>query len=221
VRAGLKVPPQAIGLALAASIYPPAVAAIIAIGRGAQVRTRVLVFVLAAAGITYASGVLMLFALSGLGATGPLHYTPSASLELALGVVLIAFALHLRRRPRKPPSESSTKLERRLQSHRLAFALGLTLYVLPSPIYVAAVKSVADADFSTGHALLALAITVAVMLWLVELPMLALVVVPARAASVLERVNLWFARRGRLLVVLLCAGAGVYLSVKGLLALLS
>ncbi len=213
------MPPEAIALALAASIYPPAVAAIIALGRGAQVRTRVLAFVLAAAAITYAAGVLMLFVLAGLGATGPLHYTPSAALELALGVVLIAFAVRLKRKPPKP--QAPPKFERYLQSHRLAFALGLTLYLLPSPIYVAAVKSVADADYSTSHELLSLAITVATMLWLIELPMLMLLAVPDRAASVLERTNRWFARRGRLLGVLLCAGAGVFLVVTGLAALVS
>ena len=127
------MPPEAIALALAASIYPPAVAAVIALGRGAQVRTRVLAFVLAAASVTYAAGVLMLFVLAGLGATGPLHYTPSAALELALGVVLIAFAVHLQRKP--PKTQASPKFERYLRSHRLAFALGLTLYLLPSPIY--------------------------------------------------------------------------------------
>jgi Kef-type K+ transport system membrane component KefB len=214
------VPPETIALALAASIYPPAVAAIIALGRGAHVRTRVLVFVLAAASVTYVAGVLMLFVLVGIGATGPLHYTPSASLELALGLVLIAFAIHLQR---KPPTtrRSGSKVERYLRSPRLAFVLGLTLYLLPSPIYVAAVKTVADADFSTGHELLALAITVVVMLWLIELPMVMLLAMPARAALVLDRTNRWFSRRGRLLAVLLCAAAGVYLVVKAAAALAS
>jgi len=213
------VPPETIALALAASIYPPAVAAIIALGRGARVRARVIVFVLAAAGITYATGVLMLSVLVGLGATGPLHYTPSASLELGLGIVLIAFSVHLWRRP--PRTSSPSKVERYLRSTRLAFVLGMTLYVLPSPIYVAAVKTLADANFSTGHQLVALAFTVAVMLWLIELPMAMLLAMPGRAALVLERTNRWFARRGRLLAVLLCAGAGVYLAVKAALALTS
>jgi hypothetical protein len=35
------------------------------------------------------------------------------------------------------------------------------------------------------------------MLWLVELPMLMLLVVPDRATSTLERINAWFARNGR------------------------
>ena len=41
------MPTQALALALAASIYPPAVAAVIALGRGSEVRSRVFAFVFA------------------------------------------------------------------------------------------------------------------------------------------------------------------------------
>jgi hypothetical protein len=216
------MPSQALALAFAASTYPPAVAAVIALGRGSQVRSRVFAFVLAATTVTYASGALMLFVLDDLGASGPDHRTPSAALSLALGVLLIALAARLRRKradPAKPGGPS--KIERYLQSRRLAFVLGLTLYVLPSPIYIGAVKAVADAKLSTSSKLLALAATVAVMLWLIELPMLMLFLIPNRASNALERINVWFTQHGRLLAVLACFGAGAYLTVKGLVDLIS
>src|SRR5579871_1048899 len=112
------MPPQTIALAFAASIYPPALVAVIALGRGTQVRSRVLAFVAAAVMVTYGTGVLVLFVLKDVGATG-LHYTPSASVDLVLGVLLLGFALRLgrpRATPVKPNGES--KLERRLQSRR-------------------------------------------------------------------------------------------------------
>ena len=59
------------------------------------------------------------------------------------------------------------------------------------------------------------------MLWLIELPLLMLLVVPARAASVLEHVNLWFARNGRALAIAASLAAGGYLLVMGLSGLLS
>ena len=107
--------------------------------------------------------------------------------DLVLGVALIGLAIYLRRkRPdasaAKTPSGPS-KIERYLESRRLAFVLGLTLYVLPSPIYVAAVKTIADAQLSTSSELLSLAATVAVMLWLIEVPMLMLLAVPDRASG--------------------------------------
>jgi hypothetical protein len=213
------MPPQTIALAFAASIYPPAVAAVIALGRGTQVRSRVLAFVMAAIAVTYGTGVLVLFVLKDVGATG-LHYTPSAALDLALGVLLLGVAVRLRR-PRAPRSKADgeSKLERRLQSRRLAFVLGLTLYALPSPIYVGAVKTIADAQLSTGSQLLVLAVTLAVMLWLIELPMLLLLIVPERAGKALEQINAWFIQNGRRLAMLACVGAGLYLIAKGLVGL--
>jgi hypothetical protein len=209
-------------LALAASIYPPAVLAVIALGRGSQVRSRVLAFVLAAALITYVVGTIVLFLLDEVGATGPHHLTPSAALDLGFGVLLLGFAVYLHRK--QPPPEKpkgTSKIDRYLQSTRLAFVLGITLYVLPSPIYIAAVKEISDAKLSTGGKLLGLLATMAVMLWLIELPMLALLLFPARASDSLEQINAWFTRRGRLLAVLACAAAGVYLIIKGLVNLIS
>jgi hypothetical protein len=215
------LPSQALALALAASIYPPAVAAVIALGQGSHVRARVFVFVLASALTTYAMGTLLLFVLVDLGATGPQHRTPSAALDLALGVVLLFLAVRLRRQQPDPAKPSASRIERYLQSSRLVFVLGVTLYILPSPIYIGAVKSIADAKLSTSSELLALAATVAVMLWLIELPMLMLLAFPDRAVRTLEGINLWFTRNGRLLAVIVSAAAGVYLAVKGLVDLIN
>jgi hypothetical protein len=221
------MPAQALELALAASIYPPAVVAVIALGRGEQLKSRVVLFVLGALIVTYVLGVLMLFVLDELGATGPHHWTPSGAFEVLLGVTLIGLAAYLRRkRPdgtdttdASTPSEPS-KIERYLESRRLAFVLGVTLYVLPSPIYIAAVKTIADAQLSTSDELLALVATVAVMLWLIEVPMLMLLAMPERASGLLERTNLWFGEHGRLLAVLVSAGVGAYLIIKGLVDLI-
>jgi hypothetical protein len=220
------MPAQALELALAASIYPPALLAIIALGRGPQLKSRVFVFVLGALLVTYALGVLMLVVLDELGATGPDHWAPSSAFDLLLGVVLIGVAVYLRRkRPDAPDSTDPTdpatqsepsKIARYLESRRLAFVLGLTLYVLPSPIYIAAAKTIADAQLAKGSELLALAVTVAVMLWLIEVPMLMLLAVPERAADVLERTNLWFIQHRRQIGWIVSAGVGAYLIVKGL-----
>jgi hypothetical protein len=234
------MPSQALALALAASIYPPAVAAVIALGRGAQVRSRVFAFVLAAALTTYAMGIVILLVLIELGATGSVKWTPSAAVDLALGIALLLLALRLRRQgvsaaaektagaadtragdsaPGEDPAPS--KIERYLQSRRLAFVLGITLYVLPSPIYIGAVKAIADAKLSTANEVLALVAVVAVMLWMIELPMVMLLAIPTRASATLEGINLWFARNGRLLAVFAAVGTGLYLAIRGLAGLLN
>jgi hypothetical protein len=219
------MPAQALELALAASIYPPALLAVIALGRGEQLRSRVFVFVLGALLVTYAIGVLMLLVLDELGATGPNHWAPSAALDLVLGVALLGLAVHLRRKPLSPADpakqDEPSKIARYLESRRLAFVLGVTLYVLPSPIYIAAVKTLADAGLAKSSELLSLLVTVAVMLWLIELPMLMLLAFPDRAAGVLERTNRWFTDHRRQLGVAISAGVGLYLAVKGLVGLLT
>jgi hypothetical protein len=218
------MPAQALELALAASIYPPALLAVIALGRGEQLKSRVFVFVLGALLVTYALGVLMLVVLDEVGATGPHHWAPSAALDLALGVALLGLAVHLQRKPLGPtdPADPAapSKIARYLESRRLAFVLGVTLYVLPSPIYIAAVKTLADAHLAKSGELVALLVTVAVMLWLIELPMLMLLAFPDRAAGLLERSNRWFTDHRRQLGVAISAGVGLYLIVKGLAGLL-
>ncbi len=215
------MPPQAFALALGASIYPPALAAVIALSRGEHFRSRIFAFVLAAILVTYSIGVVLLLVLVQLGTVDPLQRSPSATVDLVLAAVLVAAAIVLRRkRPKPSEPDRESKIDRYLKSRRLAFALGVALYVLPSPIYVAAVKTIADTQLPTSRQLLTLAAAVVVMLWLVELPMLMLVLAPARATSLLESTNLWFARHGRQLAVVLCLAAAAYLAVKGLVDLL-
>jgi Sap, sulfolipid-1-addressing protein len=112
-----------------------------------------------------------------------------------------------------------SKMARYLHSRRLAFALGFVLYVLPSPIYIGAVKAIADATSSTESELTWLLVAVAVMLWTIELPMLMLLVVPDRAAGTLERVNLWFAARGRSVAIAAALAVGGYLILRGIVQL--
>jgi hypothetical protein len=219
------LPSQALALAVAASIYPPAVAAVIALGRGQQVRSRVFAFVLAAFLVTYATGTAMLFLLEELGATATASRSAGAAIELVLGVLLVALAVRLqRKRPRADAGPQapggSSRIDRYLKSRRLAFALGIVLYVVPSPIYVGAAKAIADASLSTSRELLDLAVTVAVMLWLIEIPMLLLLIAPRGAGRTLDETHRWFARNGRTVAILASAAAGAYLAIDGLVDLI-
>jgi hypothetical protein len=220
------LPSQALAFAFAASIYPPAVAAVIALGHGQHLRSRVLAFVLAAFLATYAMGTVMLFLLEELGATTTTSRSASAAIELVLGVLLIALAVRLESKrpdlnadPEAPRGPS--KIDRYLQSRRLAFVLGITLYIIPSPIYIGAAKAIADANLSTSSELLDLAVTVAVMLWLIEVPMMLLLIAPGHAERALAETNRWFARNGRTVAIVASAAAGVYLAIKGLVDLVN
>jgi len=216
------VPSEAVSLALAASIYPPALAAVIALGRGTDVRLRVLLLVSAALLTVFLTGVLMLLLFEELGATSQQQRTISSSLYIAGGVALLWLARRLRHPgPAKPKKETGTsKTERYLESRRLVLALGVILYVVPSPIYVGAVKAIADAKASTAQELVYLAVVVLIMLWMIEIPMLALLAFPRRASAGLESINDWFAHHGRLVGTIAAAVAGVYLIVVGLIEII-
>jgi Sap, sulfolipid-1-addressing protein len=218
------MPSEAVSLALAASVYPPALAAVIAIGRGKQVRLRVVLFVLAAYLTAFAIGVLLLVVFVDAGATGGLVSTPSAGVYLLAGAALLGLGGWLARGrarlDRRHAGRGPSRVERYLQSWRGVLALGVTLYVVPSPIFVGATKSIADTNASTPRELAYLAATIVIMLWLIELPMVLLLAFPAPGVSLLEAVNGWFARHGRLVAALAAATLGAYLIVVGLVELL-
>lgn len=99
-------------------------------------------------------------------------------------------------------------------------ALGVVLYVFPSPIYVGLVKEIADTDASTAQEIRYLVQALLIMLWLIEIPMVMLIAFPARASHVLEVINEWFARHGRMAASGGAAVAGVYLIGVGLVEIL-
>ena len=217
------VPPEALSLALAASIYPPAVAAVIALGRGTEVRLRVFLLVGGAMLTVFATGAVMLLVLGELPVSGRSHRTRSGALEVVLGAVLIGLAYRLystRGRPAKEREASESKIDRYLESRRLVLVLAFVLYVVPSPIYIGALKAIADSNSSTSTELAYLAVVVLVMLWMVELPMVMLLVLPARSAAALERINAWFARNKRTLGIIAAGAAGILLVITGVLKLL-
>jgi hypothetical protein len=218
------MPPEAVPLALACSIYPPAVAAVIALGRGADVRVRVVLLVASAFVTVMIVGTLLLLVLDELQLAGPGHHTPSAAIDVALGVLLIALAVRLRRRAARPararPEPESSRTARYLESRPLVLLLGVVLYVVPSPIYLALVNSLADSGSSQETQVAYLALLAVLMLWMIELPMLALLARPVQGAAVLERANAWVRRHGRELATLAAALAGIYLLIEGLAQLL-
>jgi hypothetical protein len=215
------MPSDAVSLALAASIYPPALAAVIALGRGEEVRLRVVLFVAAAYLTVLCTGSLMLFLFGELEVTHTQVGTPSAALYIAGGCALLLVAARLRRGHQAPPVErgGQSRTERYLRSRWLVALLGVVLYVVPSPIFVGAVKAIADTKASAGVQLVYLVEMLVIMLWLIELPMLMLIVFPTRAEAALERTNAWFARHGRGMLVLAAGVLGVYLIVVGVVEL--
>jgi hypothetical protein len=215
------MPPEAVSLALAASIYPPALAAVIALGRGVEVRLRLVLFVIAAYCTVLVTGTLMLFLFDELAATREQVIGPTAGLYVAGGLVLLFVATRFRRDTRRtsPQHTSRGRIDRYLQSRWLVAVLGVILYVVPSPIFAGAVKAIADTDVSDGEKLAYLGQMLLIMLWLIELPMLMLIAFPSHSVGALEQANTWFGNHGRRLLVVASGGLGIYLIIVGVVEL--
>ena len=207
------MPPEAISLALAASIYPPALAVVIALGRGKQVRLRVLLLVVGAFFTVLLTGLLMLLLFNEAELTSGQARSFGSGVYIAAGLALIWLALRLRR----PAAEKADKqrrpsrTDRYLESTRLVVVLGVALYLIPSPIYVGLVKTIADTNASTGQKLGYLVEALLVMLWMIEVPMLMLIAFPGPAARVLENINVWLSRHGRIAASFVAGAVGIYL----------
>jgi len=215
------MPSEAISLALAASIYPPALAAVIALGRGTQVRLRVLLLVVGAFFTVLLTGMLMLLLFTEVGGSSSPARTVGSGLYILGGAALIVLGFRLLNRPSAPKQDKGpSKTDRYLESARLVLMLGFIMYVVPSPIYMGVVRSIADTHASTGQQVVYLVIALVIMLWLIEVPMLMLLIFPERGAQVLENINAWFARNGRRAAAYVSILAGVYLVGVGLIEIL-
>ena len=218
------MPSEAISLALAASIYPPALAAIIALGRGTQVRLRVLLLVIAAFFTVLLTGALMLLLFTEVGSSdqtgahGRLRPATSSAAWRCSGWhsgCATASLTPTRRRTPGPRKPTAT-----WRARAWCCCSACVLYVVPSPIYMGVVKAIADTNASTGQQMLYLVQALLIMLWMIEIPMLLLLLFPARGSQILESINAWFARNGRMAAFVVALVAGVYLIGVGLVEIL-
>ena len=182
---------EALPLALSAAVYPPALVVLLLFMSSADARGLVLAYFGGAGLLTIAAGLIALEVLSATGLT--VRDSPSASgwVYVVAGVLLLGLAVWAWRRRAAGTTSAGASAEedrggrvaewsrRALTSRRWAFALGLAMF-LPSPLYLLAVKDIADSgDSTTSQALAVLICATGVMLF-VEVPLAAMYLRPAR-----------------------------------------
>jgi hypothetical protein len=163
------------------------------------------------------------------GATTQESSTASGWLYIAVGVLLLALSRWAWRRKAREPTEMRdqsgasrgriAELSRRATtSQRWAFVLGLVMF-LPSPLYLLAVKEIADSgDSSSSNVAAVLICAVAVMLF-VEIPLVAMFFRPGGVAAEIERFHGWLRRNGWSFAAGLALIAGVSAIAQGIDAL--
>ena len=228
--------PAALPLALSAALYPPALLVLLLLLRGDQPRRLVFAYYCGAAILTIGSGLIALAVLKGANATTESSKNLSGGIYIALGVVLLALAAWAWRRRGHEPEEvragssaASGKLavwsQRATSSPGWALVLGLAMF-LPSPMYLLAVKTIADSgDPASSNVLAVLICAIGVMLF-VEVPLIAMFVRPDGVAAGLTRVNAgfdrahaWLKLHGWSVTAGLALAGAIYAIVKGIDAL--
>ena len=208
----------AIPLALAACVYPPAIAVLIYyLGRGSAKRL-VLAYYTGAFAITLVVGIVGISALTDADVNPRERPTPSAEIDIFLGVLMLGAAITAARRKRQPGKEEPPK-QRRVDP-RGAAVLGVVMYA-PSLFYLSAMKLVADADPSAVATVLsALVLTLCVLLF-IEIPIVLYLLFPDATNAKLKAINAWLHRSGRTLLIWGFAVGGLYLVGTGIYQLVT
>src|SRR5690349_7137545 len=116
---------EAVPAALGAAIYPPALLFIAFLLTNPRPKRRALTFLAGAVFITLGVGFLVVLALQGSGFEGPKHRTVPPWIDLAIGILLLAFALVIYFRP--PRGSKATKQRRELGLIGL-LSVGIVMY---------------------------------------------------------------------------------------------
>lgn len=174
-----------------------------------------LVFLAAAAATSLAIGFVVVLALKGTGVDDSRkHRTIPPALDLALGLLILAGALFVARRPPREPKRG----RRRELGLFAVVVLGIAVGS-PSPLYLAALHSIAKGDPNTAAATFDVVLLAVLVLLLAELPIALFLVAPDRSTSVLRAANAWLARHGRVIGVSAAGVVGCYFVVNGLVHL--
>ena len=220
-----------VALGLSAAINPILVGVVLV--TLASPRPKALLGAYVAGGMTISIGIGIgaVSLASGTGAVTPSTSATNGLVDLVLGLCLLVVAAwfatgraerrHARKvaaaasRPKKPSVS-----DRLLGGSRtsMAFLAGVLL-TLPSAMYLAALKDIAEAGVSTGEEIFAVVLFNVLMLLPALIPLALLVVVPDTTQAAVERSDRWMRGHQKRLVTVVAGAVGVYLTAKGIIAL--
>ena len=222
--------PQALPLALSAALYPPALVIVLLLLVSEHPRRLVLAYFAGAAILTITAGLVGLAVLNGTGATSSDSRAVSGWVDIAIGLALIgvtAWAWRRRGQEQAEPAEDrhaprtgriARWTTRATTSQKWALALGLVMF-LPSPLYLLAIKTVADSGDSTASNIVAVIICAVGVMLFVEIPVVGLFVRPDGIVATIKRAQRWTRRNGWTIAAVV-AGLGATLAMsKGINAL--
>jgi Sap-like sulfolipid-1-addressing protein len=210
IRHDLAMLAQAAVLALAGSIYPLAALIVIGLLSRPGGRPLALVFLAGAALAVTLVAVIELWVLVTLDITANRSRAPSGWLSILLGLALVVIAVVLIGRR---GTTDAAPAPRQIGIVG-AFLLGAVMY-LPGPMYVAAVKTVADAGSSAALTTVGIVVCVVCVLVLTEGPIVLQWVAPRRSERALAAYGRFISQHGRDALLGAALVVGGYLISRG------
>lgn len=179
-------------------------------------------------------GLIIVFSFPTSSTTSTTQNTISPAVDIGLGAVALAIAfvfhtgrvdrLRQRRAERKAekPDKGPPRWQRELSkgSPRVTFVVG-ALLTLPGASYLAGLHSIHDLHYSTTAVVLLVIGFNIVMLWLLEVPIVAFLLAPAWTPGAIERAKAWVGRHATMFIERGAAAIGVLLIIKGIIGLIS
>jgi hypothetical protein len=182
-------------------------------------------------------GFVIVFVVHDASATSTARNTVSPSIDIALGAIalLVAYVLagghdqRLKERKREKRGDNETKAEKspsRVEqllgrgSARVTFAVGVVL-TLPSVSYLAALHDLQQLGYGTVGEILVILGFNAMLLILLEVPLVGYLVAPERTVVEVQRFRSWLSRRGRRMAIVGAGAIGVFLVARGVIGYLS
>ena len=214
---------QAAGLALLASLSPTALLVAAVYLGSARPRVTAVIYLAGAVVMSLVMGIVLLLILRSANLSRPAGYTPRYVLRLGLGILLLAAATWVARRPARPPDPDQAKrgIVDRLVGNPAplsAFLVGILIFA-PGVTFLAALQVIATAQASFDLTALALLIVVVINVLLVWLPILLYLAAPEVTTRYLTAFNNWLRAHARAILCVVMAAAGVIMVANGIYGL--
>lgn len=177
---------------------------------------------------TIAEGLVIVFALEGT-TLGSSRATAGGWANISAGCVALLAAYLLRARaarrrhevPATPrPARKASRTERMIENGGFyAFAAGVVLNVFPGIFPLIGLRNISSLGYGNGAKVLLIVGFYIVMFALIEMPLIGLLVAPARVEPWVRGLNGWLDRNGKRVGIDVLGFIGLFLVVRGILQL--
>lgn len=207
---------SAIPPAIATSFYLPALVYFAVLIQGPRPAKNATVYLGAALGVTLAVGLVLVPVLKETGIYSGHHgKTVRPWVDIITGVLLILLAVILTRHPIRIKPKAA---KRRELTPLVVLLIGIAMY-RPSFLYLTSLNEIAKSQIGIGQAIINTVVISLIVVLPLECAMAAYLLSAERAADWLKNVDHWLTNHLKVITVLLSAGFGIFLLVRGLVHL--